>query len=80
MKNTCIQCLADSSEAFVEGFIHHFRLRQNGSVILLLNQQAYDFDDLVVSCVKPCLVCAKSTYFISTSDGIKGLAVEFWES
>lgn len=79
MKNLCAKCLSDLLEADALGFIDNFRLLQNGSLHFPETNRIYDLDDINIDIVKTCLQCSKSTYFIITSDGIKGKAVEYWE-
>ena len=75
----CPQCLAELNLAITLGFIHHFRLLQNGSLQFPETQKVYDLNDVSLT-VTSCPSCSVSRYLIITTDGIKGMAVEFWEA
>jgi len=76
--NNCLQCLADLEQAISLGFTHHFRLSQTGLIHHTRTQKVYDIDQIKAT-VKTCMACSTSSYLITTIDGIKGIAVEFWE-
>lgn len=77
-KNLCSQCSVDASDAIHRNFTHHFLLDQNG--IIHFGQQIFDLELFVIDDVKTCIRCAKSTFWITLPNGIKGQATEYWEN
>jgi len=77
--NYCPHCFPDLTQALTKGFIQNFQLLQNGLIYLPLTKKLYDLDDMIVI-VTSCIWCTTTRYRITTKDGIKGLAVEFWEA
>ena len=79
-QHMCMQCLADSTEADTKGFIQNLRMLQNGIIYYEGTKRRYDLDELVIDTLHICVQCMKTTYLITTSDGIKGQATEYWEN
>lgn len=77
--NYCPHCFPDLTKALTEGFIQNFQLLQNGLIYLSVNKKLYDLDDILVVTTS-CIWCSTTRYHISTKDGLKGLAIEFWEA
>lgn len=75
----CLYCLDHLSHAALQGFSQNFQLLQNGLLFLPSIKKLYEVEDINVI-VTSCRWCATSRYLITTNDGIKGVAIEFWEA